>query len=122
MVDDDEDIRETIETLLTLEGYRVTTAADGQDALTQLQSEAPLPELILLDLMMPVMSGWQFRALQMQHVRLRDIPTVMVSGDTTVKEAALAMGGSAWLKKPISVRQLLATARRFCQRPALDSP
>lgn len=112
VVDDDQDIRESIESLLIDEGYRVATASHGQHALEVLQGE--LPRLILLDLMMPVMSGWQFRAAQKLDPRLSQIPTVVLSGAPEVKETARALDATNWLHKPISLEELLDTVRRYC--------
>src|SRR5215467_13475789 len=79
VVDDDEDIREVLRLFLQIDGYRVTTATDGVDALEQLKKTCERPSLILLDLMMPRMDGEQF----MKTLRagpFADIPVVIMSG------------------------------------------
>src|SRR5215831_16703157 len=78
VVDDDEDIREVLKLFLEAEGYRVVTAADGRDALQQLQSQEQ-PSLILLDLMMPGMDGEQFMGA-IRRSPFRNIPVVIMSG------------------------------------------
>ncbi|MBC7545053.1 MAG: response regulator, partial [Candidatus Sericytochromatia bacterium] len=80
IVEDDIDIRETLAEILADEGYSVASAANGLDAISYLQTEA-MPCVILLDLMMPVMSGWEFRAKQQQDPTLAGIPVVVLSGD-----------------------------------------
>ena len=79
IVEDDIDIRETLAEILADEGYEVASAANGLDAISYLQTEAA-PCVILLDLMMPVMSGWDFlETLQDEQPDLRDIPVIVVS-------------------------------------------
>jgi CheY-like chemotaxis protein len=77
VVDDDDDIRAILVELLVGEGYWAVAAADGEQAL-RIASRFP-PDVILLDLMMPVMSGWQFRAAQRKDPALADIPVIVVS-------------------------------------------
>src|SRR6185436_16404183 len=80
VVDDDADIRETIAGVLEDEGYGVAGAKNGQEALTWLRAPgSPRPQLILLELMMPVMSGPEFRAAQEADPSLHAIPVVIVS-------------------------------------------
>src|SRR5690606_2328003 len=79
VVDDDEDIRLILAQILSLQGYDAPTAANGLDALSQLYDGVE-PCLILLDLMMPAMSGWEFRTKQLQDPKLAQIPVVVLSG------------------------------------------
>src|SRR6185437_10873013 len=74
IVEDDADIRELLSSVLVLEGYPVVTAADGAEGLEQLRTAHPA--LVLLDLMMPSMDGWEFRRLQMLDPALAGVPTV----------------------------------------------
>src|SRR5436190_19900143 len=78
IVEDDPDTREMLERFLQLEGFDVRTAANGQIALQSLQADSS-PRVILLDLMMPVMNGWQFRQAQTKDPRLSQIPVVVVT-------------------------------------------
>lgn len=112
VVEDDADIRDMIRQILELEGYPVQTAADGLDALAQIRRE--LPGLILLDLMMPAMNGWEFRAAQLEDPRLAAIPVVVLSGDGTVAAKAGSLKAAGFLKKPVELSQLLETVGRFC--------
>src|SRR5262245_13335746 len=80
IVDDDHDIREALSQVLGDEGWVVATAADGREALDYLDAHRDaLPEVILLDLMMPVMSGGEFRAEQLKDPSLAPIPVVVIS-------------------------------------------
>jgi len=78
-VEDEKDLRELLAEVLQDHGYTVATAANGREALDRLAS-GPLPALILLDLMMPVMTGWEFRRRQIQDVRIAAIPVIAFSG------------------------------------------
>jgi CheY-like chemotaxis protein len=114
IVEDDLDIRDALGQILEDEGYVVATAANGQEALDQLRSGAPPPRLILLDLMMPVMNGWQFRAEQMDDPALADIPVVVISADTHVGDKASQLGVNEYFRKPIEITGLLRTLERYC--------
>ncbi len=111
VVDDDLATREALVLVLGAEGYRVTTAADGLTALDQLR-HGDLPDLIILDLMMPVMDGWHFREEQLDDPRLADIPVIICSAAGRVRERAAALHAAAYLEKPIEPRELAALVRR----------
>jgi len=113
VVDDDRDIREAIEDLLEEHGIHVIGAADGASALSALRG-GMRPQVILLDLMMPGMSGEQFRAQQLADVALAAIPVVVLSGAGGVHEAAGRMHVEA-LPKPLELSQLIETVERYCQ-------
>jgi CheY-like chemotaxis protein len=106
VVDDDADIRETVSLILKDEGWEVSLAADGAAALTLLRSGAPRPNVILLDLMMPVMNGWQFREEQLKDPQLASIPLVVLSANSAVRGKAGYFGG-AYLSKPVNIEALL---------------
>src|SRR5438552_202636 len=93
VVEDDADIRESLGTILEEEGYGVVTTRNGREALSYLRSGRPRPSLILLDLLMPVMSGAEFRAEQERDPALADIPVVVLSGDSRATERA-SLGGA----------------------------
>jgi len=105
VVDDDADIRETVSLILEDEGYEVQSAPDGAIALAMLR-EGPRPDVILLDLMMPVMNGWQFREEQERDPELVGIPIVVLSADASLKDKAGYFGG-AYLSKPVNIESLL---------------
>jgi signal transduction histidine kinase len=109
VADDDRDIRESLEDLLEDEGYEVLSAENGKQALKCLQSGGGA-DAILLDLRMPEMDGWEFRALQKNDERLKGIPVVALSGDRSPQ--ALAISADAYLRKPVATAELLATLDR----------
>jgi DNA-binding response OmpR family regulator len=118
LIEDDRDVREAIAEVLEQEGYAVAVAKNGMDALELLGVEArPLPAVILLDLMMPVMDGWQFSALQQKNARWASIPVVILSADSHVGEKAESLHAAAYLRKPIDLDQLLATLKPLVRRP-----
>lgn len=107
IVDDEADVRETLEIVLRDEGFTVATAADGHDALELLHGLDC--RLILLDLMMPGMSGWQFQAALQCVPLLKDVPLFIVSGTDDVAEQARRLGVTGWFTKPVPLDQLLKT-------------
>jgi CheY-like chemotaxis protein len=114
IVDDDRDIREMLIQTLEDEGYPVAAAADGTEALALLARGSRPPCLILLDLMMPGMNGWEFRAAQLQEPALVEIPVVVLSARTDVARAATEMAGVAYIPKPIDFELLMHTVARHC--------
>jgi len=117
IVDDDLDILEALAELLECEGYRVTTVTDGRAALSHLRGGLR-PCVILLDLMMPGMNGWDFRNEQLNDAELKDIPVVIVTA-ATVTEAALKaqLGDISLLSKPPLDDELISIVRRHCGEP-----
>lgn len=112
IVEDDLDIRDALSQILEEEGYAVATAANGQEALDVLRTGPP-PRIILLDLMMPVMNGWQFRAEQRNDPSLSRIPVIVISADNNVADKARAIGVHECFRKPIEISGLLATLARY---------
>ena len=109
LVEDDNVIREILGRLMSLEGYHVVGAANGKEALDLLKTLRP--KLILLDLMMPTMNGWEFAEALNKDTALAKIPVVVVSAFRD-KEAGL--NSRASLKKPVDYEQLVSTVRKFC--------
>ena len=112
IIEDDDDIREALAQILELEGYSVREAANGREAL-DISSREPLPSLILLDLMMPVMDGWQFRSEQMKDPTLAKVPVLVISADAGVHEKVASFGAASVLPKPISLDRLLRAVETF---------
>jgi CheY-like chemotaxis protein len=113
LVEDDDDIRESIAEMLVEEGYEVVTAADGREGLERLGSMGPV-SLVLLDLMMPVMDGWQMRAAMLADPAMADIPVVVISGAADLATAVESMRITDRLTKPMRVEELLETVRKHC--------
>jgi CheY-like chemotaxis protein len=112
IVEDDPDTREMLGKFLELEGFQVETAANGQLALEKLQSGVPA-SVIVLDLMMPVMDGWQFRKRQTADEQLSKIPTIVVSA--AGKDRMTQVPADAYLAKPIDMDELLSRVSQFCK-------
>jgi signal transduction histidine kinase len=109
IVEDDAAIREAIADVLRSDGYEASSCGHGREALEYLR-RAPHPDVIVLDLMMPVMDGWEFRIEQRKDPILATIPVIALSADGTPKAAAV--DADAYLKKPVSAATLLNTVDR----------
>jgi CheY-like chemotaxis protein len=114
LVEDDPDLREMLAAFLHNEGHAVVTAANGREALDCLRGN-PGHCVILLDLMMPVMNGWQFRDEQRRDPMLSTIPVVVLSAVANGQHHAASLGASAYVRKPIQFDDLIATVGRFCR-------
>jgi CheY-like chemotaxis protein len=114
VIDDDVDTREALTEILADEGYDVTGVDSGQEALAYLR-EATRPSLILLDMMMPGMDGWQLRRELQKDPALAAIPVVILSAHDDVRDAALALGAADYLRKPLRAESVLEVAERFCR-------
>jgi len=110
VIDDDPDILQTLGLCLSSEGYRVLMAANGKEALDILERERP--SVILLDLMMPVMDGWQFVA-EMDHRGRRDVPLLILSADRSVQGHAQQLRASGLLGKPFVLDELLGKVQQL---------
>jgi CheY-like chemotaxis protein len=108
VVEDDALIRELVSHILAGEGFTAVGASNGAEALQRLRVEGVQPALILLDLVMPVMNGWQFRAEQLKDPELAGIPVVIMSGTDGGEVPAQAR-----VPKPIEIERLLDTVWRL---------
>jgi len=113
IVDDDDDIRETLMLVLKSQGYEVTGAANGREALQYLRGHE-LPCVVLLDLMMPVMDGWQFREETSRDPSLAEVPLVVLTGGGDNMKRARPLRAAAWLDKPIPLEKLVKTLEQIC--------
>ena len=111
VVDDDEDVRDTLMLVLDMKGYAAIGASNGLDALQLIRAHGR-PGMILLDLRMPRMHGEEFAAALHADPALAPAPIVVFSGDTNAREVASGMGVQALLKKPIDLTALVAVVRR----------
>ena len=114
VVDDDTDLRETLGELLVEEGYHARLFENGRAALEFLRHEPDDPQLILLDLMMPEMNGWQFREEQLKDDRLREIPVVVMTASRGLEGDPLR--AREVLYKPIGLGELISAVERHAAR------
>jgi two-component system chemotaxis response regulator CheY len=119
VVDDEEDIRTALREILEGEGYSTAGASNGAEALEQLGTGSAAPRLILLDLMMPVVDGWEFLTRIDEDSRLHRIPVALMSAHASVRRALdkhreEAKSIRLLLPKPLNLLRVLATVRYFC--------
>jgi CheY-like chemotaxis protein len=114
VVEDDVDILRAIVQVLEDEGIPVRAAENGREALAALRAHgAPHPRVILLDLMMPVMDGWAFRAEQLRDPTLADIPVIVITANGRAVEKAELVKGTIALRKPVELLTLLAAIQPY---------
>jgi CheY-like chemotaxis protein len=114
IVEDDLATRTSLAMTFRAEGYATVEAADGVEALARLAAAAP-PCLVLLDLMMPVMTGWEFLAERHKEPGRDGVPVVVLTAAAGIDGGALrAMGANDVLRKPADAADLLDVARRYC--------
>lgn len=111
IIEDDESIRESMKNVLELNGFQVAVAADGQEAIQCLGTLPELPCVILLDMMMPGMNGWQFLDFQRANPKYAGIPVIVC---TALKATAHTVRASAILPKPVELKLLIAAVKAFC--------
>jgi CheY-like chemotaxis protein len=113
IVEDHADTCVAITMLLKMKGYFAVSAADGNEAVGVLE-RGIRPCLILLDMMMPRMSGEEFRQIQRANPEWADIPVTLLTGDGRAEEKARRLGLDAWLKKPVDAQALLDVVSGHC--------
>lgn len=111
IVDDDLAIREMLEMLLEGEGYEVVLASNGAEALETIRQHRPA--LVLLDLMMPVMDGWQFLENLKNKPEYQDLPVVLLSANRELTRTARNYNVKAYLSKPFEMNQLLSCVEHY---------
>lgn len=117
VVDDDEAIRDVVRELLEDDGYQVATAENGLEALDYLRRH-PAPSAVLVDMMMPVMDGWQLMQRMKADAKLAKVPVIAMSagGSRTLATAPVCKD---YLAKPITVQRLLDAVERCGHPPPL---
>jgi CheY-like chemotaxis protein len=120
IIDDSEDSQTLLTLLLEAHGYHVHCALNGADALVLLRELQDLPDLILLDVQMPVMDGFQFRLQQKKEDRLKNIPVVIMSGDSDLLIKEKMLLPNFILTKPLQIKSLLACVKHLA--PPRESP
>ena len=114
IIEDDDAVREALAELLTAEGYRVTCAANGREGLARAAEERPA--LVLLDLCMPVMDGWAFRAAQLADPVLAAVPVIVLSASHRADSPQLArLQPATFVAKPVEFELLRALVRRYVE-------
>ncbi len=111
IVEDDADLRSVEAEVLGAEGFEVRTAGDGLEALEAIDTTGA-PALILLDLRMPRLNGWDLAERLRANEQLRRVPIIVVAAHLAIAEEASSIGARAWLHKPVSIDHLLAVVRR----------
>lgn len=116
VVEDDSDIRDALRDLLQVEGYNVLCAGDGEEGINVLQkiSTSNPPCLVVLDLMMPLMDGWDFYKIKQADQKIADIPTVVISAYEGDKGD---LSEVPFIKKPIEFQVLLEAVQEHCGAP-----
>src|SRR4030095_9641097 len=119
IVKDDVDVRDSLADVLQMAGYRIVTASNGRDAYERLRTEAAetLPDLILLDLTMPVMDGRRLRGELLKDEILARIPVVLISSAEDIKSEAANLGAAGYVKKPFKLDTLLDLIEQSCLTP-----
>jgi CheY-like chemotaxis protein len=114
VVDDDRDVRDSIVEVLEDAEFRALPAMNGQEGLDLLRRTATKPCLILLDVMMPILDGWGFRAAQVSDPDLQSVPVVVLTAHASAAQTADQMRAAGFLRKPVALPTLLATVRQYC--------
>jgi CheY-like chemotaxis protein len=115
LVDDNDLTRETLAEVLHTAGYTTAEAANGREALDYLHRHGDQPRVILLDMMMPVMDGWEFLRQRRKEPELAKVPVVLFTAAGGLDPSAVwALGANDVLHKPTDPDDLLATAGRYC--------
>lgn len=117
IVEDDLDLARTMADVVEGEGYEAAIAMNGRDALDQL-GKGVTPDLILLDMTMPVMDGWRFREEQCKTPSVSFIPVIAVTADGDARGKAASIRAVGHIAKPMTIRDLLDEVERVCGRPS----
>ena len=120
LVEDDPELREALAQVLSDEGYRFSGVRNGLEAIRSLQN-GDRPGVILLDLSMPVVNGWEFRIHQKRTPSIADIPVVLITARRYSRDEIAWLEPADFLQKPIDLQRLLDTVRRYCGEPQASS-
>jgi CheY-like chemotaxis protein len=113
VVEDDEEVRENLSFLLKLRGHEVQQAVQGQQALHKIHTHGP-PCLVILDLMMPVMNGWEFHAAMRSDPSLDAVPVIVLSGVADAGDATKGLDAVGYLNKPCDLNKLYGLVDDHC--------
>jgi CheY-like chemotaxis protein len=118
IVEDAADIQYLLEALLRAEGYIVNSVNNGREALDLLNTSGKLPGLIILDLMMPVMDGYDFRREQEKNPKFAAIPVIVMTADGDYQAKSMRVGARGFLKKPFeNLEEILGKVAQHCLPP-----
>jgi CheY-like chemotaxis protein len=112
IIDDDREVRAALEESLGDEGYAVVSASDGDEALSRLRGMAEKPDVLILDLMMPKLDGWQFRQQQLSDPELAGIATVVLTADQSAQPESIRGERVVFVRKPVHLDKLLDAIER----------
>lgn len=116
VVDDDNAIRETLRAILHDEGYTVAVAANGREALEQLEAAPAPPALCIVDLVMPVLNGWELCAALAERPTLSRVPVLLISANSHIDEHhPVGLETVHVMQKPIRFDRLLEYVERYCR-------
>jgi CheY-like chemotaxis protein len=116
VVDDDDATRDSLAEVLDEDGFAVLTASNGREAFEVLNSASTKPSVILLDMLMPVMDGWEFRKAQRNDPELASIPVAVFSAQPNIEATARSIDAAAYFRKPLSLDDLIDTLDSLCLR------
>ena len=116
VVDDDRDLRDALCGALEEAGFSPVGVSDGREALAYLRSGAPKPSLILLDWMMPVLSGGEFREEQLKDPVIADIPVIVISAHVKADLFGVSLGIEMLLRKPFPLGELISQVERYATK------
>lgn len=114
LVEDDDGLGAILAAVLQDQGYAVARVSNGREALQRLATGRP-PRLILLNLVMPLMNGWDLREQLKKLPELAEIPVVVLSGVSHLEKKAAALGATDSFTKPYNIKALVDTVRHYCQ-------
>ena len=116
VVEDDADCRELVAELLAESGFKTETAANGAEALERLRQHRESICVIVLDLMMPIMNGWEFRAAQLKDEHMREVPVLVLTADSRAQIKVDDLAPAGYLAKPVDPGKLLELISQHCPR------
>lgn len=111
IVEDDQYIKEMMQDILEVQGYKISTASDGREGIRKLESSSPLPGVVLLDMMMPGQNGWEFLDFQRNNPVFSQIPVIVCSAYIEIAKSVRAQGV---IDKPIKLEALLNAVQELC--------
>lgn len=113
IIDDNATFVGALKELLTITGHEVMTAHNGQAALELLSTTAQLPQLIILDLVMPIMNGFEFRKIQLEDKNLSKIPVILLTANNNFKDYKEKLQAIEFLNKPVEAKDILYIVENF---------